>query len=331
MNNILVTGGCGFIGRNVVEQLLADDYYWNITVVDDLSNPESSSPIDKPFSSDVNFKRLDLSTMEGAREALKDQNFVIHLAAKIGGIGYFHKKPQLMINDNCKINACVMDAAAEVGVDRFVYLSSSMVYEGSDLYPHKEEHIGKTLPPKTAYGQSKLIGEWMLKAVAEENDMEYSIAIPFNAYGPGEEPKVMGGELEVGSAHVIPDLFYKVNNSINGDVTILGEGNQTRCFTQVEDLARGIVTLVTHPNAKNEAFNLGSSQETSVLELVDMIWDISGKEGKPNIIKTESFKHDVQKRVPSVHKAKDLLGFEVFKKLDKGLEEIWDWYRNLSI
>ena len=131
-----------------------------------------------------------------------------------------------------------MDAAAEVGVKRFVYLSSSMVYEGSDLYPHSEEHIGKTLPPKTAYGQSKLIGEWMLQAVAEENDMEYSIAIPFNAYGPGEEPKITGGDLEVGSAHVIPDLFYKVNKS-DGDVTILGEGNQTRCFTQVQDLARG--------------------------------------------------------------------------------------------
>ena len=327
MNNILVTGGCGFIGRNVVEQLLADDYYWNITVVDDLSNPESSSPTNRPFSSKVVFKQLDLSTTEGAEEALKNQDFVIHLAAKIGGIGYFHKRPQLMINDNCKINASVMDAAAKVGVKRFVYLSSSMVYEGSDLYPHSEEHIGKTLPPKTAYGQSKLIGEWMLKAVAEENDMEYSIAIPFNAYGPGEEPKVIDGELEVGSAHVIPDLFYKVNESTDGSVTILGEGNQTRCFTQVKDLARGIVTLVTHPKAKNEAFNLGSSQETSVLELVDRIWEISGRDGTPNIIKTESFKHDVQKRVPSVQKAKDMLGFEVVKKLDEGLEEIWDWYR----
>ena len=330
MNKILVTGGCGFIGRQVVEQLLTDDYYWDITVVDDLSNPESLSPTMKPFSSDVTFKRLDLSTTEGAREAVEGQNFVIHLAAKIGGIGYFHKRPQLMINDNCKINASVMDAAAEVGVKRFVYLSSSMVYEGSDLYPHSEEHIGKTLPPKTAYGQSKLIGEWMLKAVAEERGMEYSIAIPFNAYGPGEEPKITGGDLEVGSAHVIPDLFYKVNKS-EGDVTILGEGNQTRCFTQVQDLARGIVTLVTHPNAKNEAFNLGSSQETSVLELVDMIWNISGKDGKPNIIKTESFKHDVQKRVPSVQKAKDMLGFEVVRKLDEGLEEIWNWYRRLNI
>ena len=330
MNKILVTGGCGFIGRQVVEQLLTDDYYWDITVADDLSNPESFGPVMKPFSSEIKFKQIDLSTRDGAIEAVKGQDFVIHLAAKIGGIGYFHKRPQLMINDNSKINACVMDAAAEVGVKRFVYLSSSMVYEGSDLYPHSEEHIGKTLPPKTAYGQSKLIGEWMLQAVAEENDMEYSIAIPFNAYGPGEEPKITGGDLEVGSAHVIPDLFYKVNKS-DGDVTILGEGNQTRCFTQVQDLARGIVTLVTHPNAKNEAFNLGSSQETSVLELVDMIWNISGKEGIPNIIKTESFKHDVQKRVPSVQKAKDMLGFEVVRKLDEGLEEIWNWYRGLNI
>ena len=103
MNKILVTGGCGFIGRQVVEQLLTRSPYWDITVVDDLSNPESLSPTMKPFSSEVTFKRLDLSTTEGAREAVKGQHFVIHLAAKIGGIGYFHKRPQLMINDNCKI------------------------------------------------------------------------------------------------------------------------------------------------------------------------------------------------------------------------------------
>ena len=303
MNKILVTGGCGFIGRHIVDRLLQDGN-WDVTVVDDLSNPESLSPTDKPFIKGITFKQLDLSTMGGARNALAGQDYVIHAAAKIGGIGHFHKKPQSMINDNSRINACVMDAASEVGVKRFVYISSSMVYEGSDLYPHEEGHIGETLPPKTAYGQSKLIGEWMLKAVSEEKGMEYSIAIPFNAYGPGEEPKIVDGELEVGSAHVIPDLFYKVNMSTNGSVRILGQGNQTRCFTQVKDLAKGIVTLVTHPEAKNESFNLGSDQETSVLELVNMIWDISGKKGKPNIIKTESFKHDVQKRVPSVKKAK---------------------------
>lgn len=331
MNKILVTGGCGFIGRQVVEELINSDKKWDITVVDDLSNPESSSPKNKPFSKNVKFKQLDLSTIEGAQKAVKGQNFVIHLAAKIGGIGYFHKRPQLMINDNCKINACVMDAAADIGVKRFVYLSSSMVYEGSDLYPHEEKHIGETLPPKTAYGQSKLIGEWMLKAVAEEKGMEYSIAIPFNAYGPGEEPKIVNGDLEVGSAHVIPDLFYKVNKSKNGDVKILGDGTQTRCFTQVKDLAKGIVKLVTHPNAKNEAFNLGSSEETSVIDLVEMIWSISGKLGYPNIIKTDSFKHDVLKRVPSVIKAKKLLNFEVKVDLMDGLTEIWEWFKNKGI
>ena len=92
MNKILVTGGCGFIGRQVVEELINSDKKWDITVVDDLSNPESSSPKNKPFSKNVKFKQLDLSTIEGAQKAVKGQNFVRHLAAKIGGIGYFHKR-----------------------------------------------------------------------------------------------------------------------------------------------------------------------------------------------------------------------------------------------
>lgn len=326
MKKILVTGGCGFIGRHIVEELLKDST-WDITVVDNLSNPESEHPTQKPFSNIVNFKQLDLSTTIGAKEAVAEQEYIIHAAAKIGGIGYFHKRPQLMINDNCKINACIMDAAADVGINRFVYISSSMVYEGSNLYPHAEEQIGNTLPPRTAYGQSKLIGQWMLDAVAKERGIEYSIAIPFNAYGPGEKPKIVDGKLEVGSAHVIPDLFYKINMSENGNVKILGGGNQTRCFTQVKDLARGVVTLVTHPNAKNESFNIGSNQETSILELVDMIWKISGREGLPNIIKTQSFQHDVQKRVPLTTKAEKMLGFKTETNLYSGLEEIHKWYK----
>ena len=204
-----------------------------------------------------------------------------------------------------------------------------MRYEKSELYPHKEEHMREIMSPKTAYGQSKLIGEWMLEAAYEESGLEYSIAVPFNAYGPGEPPKVINGKLDEGHAHVIPDLFYKVYNSKDGNVKILGEGNQIRCYTYVEDLAIGVVELVLNKNVKNEAFNLAAEDETSVLELLGIIWEMSEKQENLNVIPTESFKYDVQKRVPSIEKAKKILGFNPSISLYEGLEVVKKWYDSL--
>jgi nucleoside-diphosphate-sugar epimerase len=189
--------------------------------------------------------------------------------------------------------------------------------------------MGKIISPKTAYGQSKLIGEWMLEAAYEENGLEYSIAVPFNAYGPGEPPKVINGKLDEGHAHVIPDLFHKVYNSKDGNVKILGEGNQIRCYTFVEDLARGVVELVLNKNAKNEAFNLATKEETSVLELLDIIWEMSGKQENLNVIPTKSFKYDVQKRVPSIEKARRILGFNPDINLYDGLKVVKEWYDSI--
>tara|TARA_Y100000034_G_scaffold136016_1_gene210290 strand:+ start:5412 stop:6398 length:987 start_codon:yes stop_codon:yes gene_type:complete len=328
MKKILVTGGCGFIGRYVVEELLKQDI-WDITVVDNLSNPESKSPTEYPFSKGVRYLNLNLLDLNSCEKSIEGQEYIIHTANKIGGVGYFHKHPQEILNDNCRINSNIIDAACKLDIKRFVYLSSSMRYEKSELYPHEEEHMGKIISPKTAYGQSKLIGEWMLEAAYEENGLEYSIAVPFNAYGPGEPPKVINGKLDEGHAHVIPDLFHKVYNSKDGNVKILGEGNQIRCYTFVEDLARGVVELVLNKNAKNEAFNLATKEETSVLELLDIIWEMSGKQENLNVIPTKSFKYDVQKRVPSIEKARRILGFNPDINLYDGLKVVKEWYDSI--
>ena len=97
----------------------------------------------------------------------------------------------------------------------------------------------------------------------------------------------------------------------------------------MEDLARGVVELVLNKNAKNEDFNLATEEETSVLELLDIIWEMSGKQENLNVILTESFKYDVQKRVPSIEKAKKILGFNPSMGLYEGLEIVKDWYDSL--
>lgn len=322
-NKVVVTGGAGFIGRHIVDELLKGD--WEILVLDDLSNPESYV-VEDP---NIEFRKVDLTNPISTQRHFKDQNYIIHCAAKIGGIGHFHKNPQAMINDNCLINGTVLNAASRCQtLKRFVYLSSSMVYEGSNMFPHREEHISSGQPPFTAYGRSKLVGNWMVEATHKQTDMEYSIVIPFNAYGIGEEPRITeSGELDVGYAHVIPDLMYKMLNSKDGTIQILGDGNQTRCFTHVKDIARGIVDVMVDRRGRNRIYNIGTTEETSVLELIELIQDVSvGKLKVSDIEPIDPFENDVQKRVPDTTRITEEIGWEPEIDLKDGLREIYNHY-----
>ena len=128
---------------------------------------------------------------------------------------------------------------------------------------------------------------------------------PFNAYGVNEAP----GE-EVGEAHVIPDLAKKILDG-QDPLEILGDGEQTRCFTHVSDIARGAIMALDSPKALNEDFNISSPEETKMIDLASMIWElIKGKSAPFRVKHVPAFKHDVQRRVPTVDKARVVLGFE---------------------
>ncbi len=311
---ILVTGGCGFIGREVVAQLVArgDD----VTVVDDLSKPESAAP------PGAKFVRQDLTDEKGTHAVFAGFDRCVHLAAKIGGIGYFHRHPATILAENDKIYSSVFYACARHKYRRIVYISSSMVFEKARKFPSAEEDLPETPVPLSAYGFSKLSGEWYCQAFKDEFGLPYSIVRPFNAYGVNEAP----GE-EVGEAHVIPDLAKKILEG-QDPLEILGDGEQTRCFTHVSDIARGVLAVLDSEKAVNEDFNISSPEERRVLELAAMIHEIIKGKGTPLRIKhVPSFKHDVKRRVPSVEKAKRVLGFEARVKLVDKLPQVIDYVR----
>lgn len=313
MEDILVTGGCGFIGSEVVKRLIGRGY--GVTVADNLSKPESS------VKQGYKFVNVDLTDKAETSKLFKGYDVCLHFAAKIGGIGYFHKYPATILSENNKILSSVFEAARDKGLERVIYVSSSMVFEKAEKFPSKEEDINEIRVPISHYGFSKLIGEWYCTGFHEEFGLAYSIVRPFNAYGINEMP---GGD--VGYAHVVPDFIKKV---LTGQypLEILGKGNQTRCYTHVSDLADGIITVMESDKALNNDFNLSSSRETSVLELAQIVWDKCG-DGRPfkaNFI--PSFKHDVQRRVPDVTKAKQVLGWETKIKLEDGLDEIINWLK----
>jgi len=310
----LVTGGCGFIGSEVVTQLLAAGH--EVRVVDNLSKPESS------IKEGYEFIKADLQQGEETLLLFEDIEVCINLAAKVGGIGYFHRHPATILSENARIYSNTFLAAAKQEIARMVYVSSSMVFEDTTTFPSREDDLKSIPPPTSAYGFSKLLGEIYCRAFHDQHGLPFTICRPFNAYGIRESP----GE-EVGYAHVIPDLVKK---TLKGQypLEILGDGKQTRCFTHVRDIARGIIAAAIHPKGLNQDFNISAGEETTVLGLARRIWKLCGREEKFKFRSVESFRHDVRRRIPDVSKAAELLGWKAEISLDEGLPEVVSWLGN---
>lgn len=310
---VLVTGGAGFIGSEVVQQLLKRGY--RVRIADNLSKKEARTP------KGCEFLRTDLTNKKTALFSMAGVDFCIHLAAKIGGIGYFHKYPARILSENNKMYSAVFEAAVEKKIKRIVYISSSMVFESTKVFPSTEEDIKKNPPPISAYGFSKLVGEWYCKAFKDEFDLNYTIIRPFNAYGINEA----SGE-EIGYAHVIPDLIKKI---LLGQypLEILGSGNQTRCFTHVSDIANGIILAMESRKAINEDFNIGSEQEIRIIDLAKLIYKLCNIKNPFAMKLVSGFKYDIKRRVPSSKKARELLSWKPQKIFEKELPIIIKWVK----
>ncbi len=198
---------------------------------------------------------------------------MIHLAAIVGGIANFHKLPFTLTEVNNALTGAVVHAAVDQDVERFVYVSSSMVFERATEFPTTEEHLAECLAPRSAYGFSKLAGEVYTRAAHDEHGLRYTICRPFNAYGPGELPDAD----EPGIAHAVPDLIHKALTG-RRPLEIFGSGEQTRTITHVDDIADGIVTAMASPAGENEDFNISASQELTVAELARLIWEACGND-----------------------------------------------------
>lgn len=311
--NIIVTGGCGFIGSEVVKKLLQKGY--EVRVADNLSKSESS--VKKGYE----FIRCDLTDKKSTNEVFKGMDICINLAAKIGGIGYFHKYPATILSENNKIYSSTFEAAVSRKIKRMVYISSSMVFESATKFPSKEEDVKRIPPPVSSYGFSKLIGEQYCQAFWDEYKLPFSICRPFNAYGINEFP----GE-EVGYAHVIPDLIKKI---LLGQypLELLGDGSQIRCFTHVSDLADGIIAVMESEKAVNEDFNIADPNPISMLDLAKILWEILGVKKPFKIRNMPGFKFDIKKRIPDTTKIEKMLKWKTKVDFKDGLKEVAEWIR----
>jgi nucleoside-diphosphate-sugar epimerase len=318
VSRVLVTGGAGTIGAAVVRRLLRDGD-WEVRVSDQRDAPEW-------MAASCEVHRGDLRSPDEARAAAAGCTHVIHLAAIVGGIANFHRLPHTLLEVNNGLYNAVFRAALEEQVERLLYVSSSMVFERATVFPTPEEHLTDCPAPHSAYGFSKLAGEKYCVALHDEHELPFTICRPFNAYGPGELP-----DDEPGIAHMVPDVIRKVLSGVH-PVPIFGSGVQTRTLTHVDDIADGIVTALRHPAAENEDFNISASEERTVAEIARIVWQACGEEPAAfELERLPPFEVDVQRRWPSVEKAKRLLGWEAQVDLREGIAGTVEWLREREL
>jgi UDP-glucose 4-epimerase len=315
---VLVTGGAGMIGSAVVRRLLRDPQC-EVEVAD-------HRPAPGWMSERCEIHTADLREHSNALAAAENCSHVIHLAAIVGGIANFHRLPHTLTEVNNALTASVARAAITQDVERFLYVSSSMVFERATEFPTTEAHLPDCPAPRSAYGFSKLAGEVYTRAAHDEHGLRYTICRPFNAYGPGELP-----EPEPGIAHAVPDLIAK---ALVGQhpLEIFGSGEQTRTLTHVDDIADGIVTAMLSPSGENEDFNISASRELTVAEIARMVWLACGNDpAELDLRRLPSFEVDVRRRWPSVEKARAVLGWEATIDLQDGLPETVRWLREKTL
>jgi UDP-glucose 4-epimerase len=314
MSRVLVTGASGTIGAAVVRRLLSDPAY-EVRVSDQRPAPQWMREACEVHTGD-------LRELGEAMSATGGCSHVIHLAAIVGGIANFHRLPHTLTEINNALYNATVRAALECEIERFVYVSSSMVFERAELFPTPEDYLPDCPVPQSAYGFSKLTGEVYCRAAHEEHGLPYTICRPFNAYGPGELP-----DPEPGIAHAVPDLIAK---ALAGQrpVQIFGSGNQTRTLTYVDDIADGLVSAMSSPAGLNEDFNISSARELTIAEIARIVWEACGQDTEAfELENLPSFSVDVQRRWPSVEKARKLLGWEARITIEEGMALTVRWLR----
>lgn len=327
---ILVTGSAGFICGYVVEELLNSGH--SVVGVDNFSK---YGPVKKSYDNHPNytFVQGDAKDLELMKSLIEDCDQVLASAAMIGGISYFHEQAYELMAENERIMSTTFDAAIwafkHKKLQKINVLSSSMVYESATTFPSKEGDERKCPPPLSTYGFQKLACEYFCQGAWEQYQLPYTVIRPFNCVGTGEkralcDKEIYSGNIQLAMSHVVPDLVQKIVKG-QDPLHILGSGSQIRHYTYAGDLARGIRLCIEHPKAVNQDFNLSTPDSTSVVELAEAIWNKINV-GRPfSYVSDEPYKYDVQKRVPDVTKAKEVLGFFADTKLDAILDEVIPW------
>jgi GDP-L-fucose synthase len=300
---ILVTGGSGFLGKQVVSHLKQAG-----ASTENISIPRSHT--------------CDLRSFQNCEASVVDQDIVIHLAAHVGGIGLNQQKPAELFYDNLMMGTQLIHAAYEAKVEKFICVGTICAYPKFTPVPFKEEDLWNGYPEETnaPYGVAKKALLVQLQAYRQQYGFNGIYLLPVNLYGPEDN-------FNPGSSHVIPALIYKIHEAQQQgaeQVSVWGDGSPTREFLFSEDAARGIVMATQAYNEPNP-INLGTGYEISIKDLMELICKLMEFKGK---IVWEIDKPNGQpRRCLDTEKAKTTFGFAAQIKFEQGLSRTIEWYR----
>ena len=315
---ILVTGGAGFIGSNLVLRLMNDEHITGVKVLDNLETGRFANISAFQKNDKFEFIEGDIRNYSICLSATKGCDIVSHQAA-LGSVPRSVKDPITTHEVNATGTLNIFNAARENKIKRIVYAASSSTYGDHPGLPKVEEKIGSPISP---YGVTKLVNELYAKVFAELYNMEFVGLRYFNVYGPQQNP---AGPY----AAVIP-LFIKALLDESSPV-INGAGDSSRDFTFVEDVVQAnLLALFTdNPNALNQVYNIAKGEQTTLNELFDRLKEISGKNIKP--IHGPERNGDIKHSLADISKAKRLLGYDPATSPAEGLKKTFDWYKKNSL
>ncbi|MGA3406317.1 MAG: NAD-dependent epimerase/dehydratase family protein [Candidatus Bathyarchaeia archaeon] len=310
---VAVTGGGGFIGSHLVDDLLSRGCF--VTVLDSFERG-STSNLPKVHEK-LTIKNVNLLESSNLERELMSTEVLFDLAAKVSGNRELYQSPADLLTANIGITMNVARAAVKARIGRVVFSSSSCVYDSpAPRIPHSENDVA--LPLQSYYGWSKLIGETIYSAYSEQFGLKVGTARIFNAYGPRESLR---------SPHVIPEFIQKAFELKRGKSAfeVLGDGNQTRSFLYVRDAVSGLVKLAESDYC--EVFNFGSEKEVKIVDLAELILRRVGLDPTQVSFVYEPINPiDIRRRAANTSKARTSLKWEPKISLNEGLANTIDWF-----
>ena len=324
MKSILVTGGCGMIGSNLVKRLVKDGG-WDVYVVDNLwrgkveyLNDENGNPV---IDLDTHFYKKDLAIYEEAAEVVGKTDYIVHLADIVAGIDYVFKNQGELFRINNLINSNLFDCCRKAGKEKI----KGLIYVGTvcsfpltrqntlNPEPLREEELFPALP-ESAYGWSKLMGQLEIGYLEQETGIPCCTLMFHNVYGT---PTDYGER-----SQVIPALMRKAINYPAEKMSVWGSGEQGRAFIHVNDIVEALV-LALEKGWGQGYIQIGPSHCTSIKEIAEKIVEISGKDMVPEYDRTKP--EGDKARCADYSKAKRVLGWEPTVSLEDGLKESYEW------
>jgi len=317
---VLVTGGAGFIGSHLVDALLAQGH--EVWALDDLSTGQLDNLKDASANANFHFVEgsiLDKTTVSDLVEKVDE---VYHLAAAVG-VKFVLDNPLRSLLTNIRGTEEVLEAADKHGKKKVVLFSSSEVYgKGASIPFHEDDDrlLGPTSVLRWSYAASKAVDEFLALGYYHERRLPVVVVRCFNTCGPRQSPHY---------GMVIPRFVERALR--NEPILVYGDGLQSRCFSSVHDVVRGVLMLAQEPKAIGEVFNIGTQEEVSVTELARRVKTITGSTSPIEAVEYEAIYgsrfEDMQRRVPSLDKIKAMVGYEPQVTLDQLLRDTVDHVR----